>query len=94
MKILMGKPAWFLIAILLIASLGLAFLHTHEDGHHTVDCALCRIVAQFVFILTCALIAIVKSLRNVSFFERASFNFHSYLGSTALKDRAPPFFAI
>lgn len=81
-----------LAAIFAVVSFFLAFFHTHEDGEHTSDCPVCRLVHQITLVfIAVALFFFV--LRRQVFYAEPYKELVSHLSTLSLRDRAPPLLA-
>jgi hypothetical protein len=81
-------------ALLIAASLFLAFFHFHADGSDHADCPVCRLV-QFIsgiFVLLFSALLLAPS-QGPKFQPVLETRFSTLLLPSSLKDRAPPFFS-
>ena len=88
----LSKLIIFALVLLTLAAFIAVFFHHHEDGSHTPDCPICRLVQQVV----CFFILAVFAFFLVIFFSRQFFcpsfqNLAGFLLTSNLEGRAPPF---
>jgi hypothetical protein len=90
----LAKTFMVLTALLVAASLFLAFFHFHEDGANHGDCPVCRLaqIVTGIFLLAAAAL-FIKAPERQSFLPVYENRFSSRLLTASLRDRAPPAFS-
>jgi len=80
-----------LIALSLLVVFAFTLLHHHEDGNHSQDCALCRLVQTIFCLFALAFAALIGlGLKNTRFFSSRFQNLVSRLYALTLLNKAPP----
>jgi hypothetical protein len=81
----------FLVALFLVAGLGLALLHHHADGSDSFDCGVCQLARQIVLAFVLIVISVFAGLERREFVRISELNPDSRSFSSPRKGRAPPF---
>ena len=86
---LIKKPVILILAVLVLAAFTAFLFHTHADGQHLKDCAICKLTQQLValFVLACALFSENPVRKSFSDFLSG---FTPLLLASRLQARAPP----
>ncbi len=81
-----------LIALFLLAVFAFTLLHYHEDGNHSHDCALCRLVQSIFCLFALAFAALIGlGLKNTRFFSSGPKGLVARFNALTLLNKAPPF---
>ena len=79
------------IALSLLAVFAFTLLHHHEDGNHSQDCALCRLVQSIFCLFALAFAALIGlGLKKARFFSFGPKTLVSRFNALTLLNKAPP----
>lgn len=83
------KYTLLVIAFLVLASLGAAFLHHHEGNDPGLDCQVCQLAKQLVC-LSLLIFFLLTALTRQAFLYSSSERPFPFLFSAPFRGRAPP----